>query len=71
VSLSFFPFKNQNLIISADALAQFSEEDFAAAGYPDWVRGRFTQIAGHENDHVTLLAGALGANATMPCEYSL
>jgi len=53
-----------------DALAQFSEDDFAAAGYPSWVRGRYTQIAGHENDHVTLLAGALGDAATQPCEYS-
>jgi hypothetical protein len=59
------------LILSSDALAKFSEDDFAAAGYPAWVRGRFTQIAGHENEHVTLLSGAIGASATQQCEYSL
>jgi hypothetical protein len=59
------------LIFSADALGQFSEDDFKAAGYPDWVRGRYTQIAGHESDHVSLLSGALGDAATQPCEYKL
>jgi len=71
VSLHLSFRKSAHLIFSADALAQFSEDDFAAAGYPSWVRGRYTQIAGHENDHVSLLAGALGDAATQPCEYKL
>lgn len=54
-----------------DALSQFSEDDFAAAGYPNWVRGRYTQIGGHESDHVALLSGALGDAATAECTYSL
>ncbi|ORY33041.1 ferritin-like domain-domain-containing protein [Naematelia encephala] len=53
-----------------DALSQFSADDFTAAGYPDWVRGRYTQIAGHESDHVSLLSGALGNDSVAPCNYS-
>jgi len=53
----------------ADALDQFSAEDFSKAGYPDWVRGRMSQIASHESSHVELLAGALGDSAVQPCEY--
>jgi len=53
-----------------DALAKFSEDDFANAGYPAWVRGRLTQIAGHESDHVALLSGALGNASVAACEYS-
>ena len=63
------PNHEHSLIISADALAQFSEEDFAAAGHPSWVRGRLSQIAEHEQSHVTLLAGALGDAAVQPCNY--
>lgn len=50
-------------------LEQFSAQDFAAAGFPDWVRGRISQIAGHEAQHVELLSGALGDAATKPCTY--
>ncbi|KAI9635072.1 ferritin-like domain-containing protein [Dioszegia hungarica] len=50
-------------------LAQFSQEDFAKAGHPDWVRNRFQQIAEHEQQHVSLLSGALGAQAVKPCTY--
>lgn len=57
--------------ISADALAQFSEEDFEAAGMPNWVRGRLTQVASHESDHVSLLSGALADAAVQPCTYKL
>lgn len=54
------------------ALDLYSAEDFAAAGYPWWVRYRLTEIASHETNHVTLLTGALeaaGANATAACTY--
>ncbi|KAK4687322.1 hypothetical protein P7C73_g2806, partial [Tremellales sp. Uapishka_1] len=54
----------------ADALSQFDAGAFEAAGYPDWVRGRYTQIAGHESEHVSLLSGALGADSVAPCQYS-
>jgi hypothetical protein len=52
------------------ALAEFDAAAFEAAGYPDWVRNRFTQIAEHEASHVELLSGALGDAATQPCQYS-
>lgn len=51
-------------------LGQFSQADFMKAGYPDWVRNRLENIAGHEAQHVALLSGALGAAATQPCTYS-
>lgn len=63
------PFMNLTLTTSADALAKFSEADFEAAGYQSWVRGRFTEIAGHEADHVSLLSGALGNATVAPCTY--
>jgi hypothetical protein len=50
-------------------LGQFSQSDFAAAGFPDWVRNRIEQIAAHEAQHVALLSGALGSAATQPCSY--
>lgn len=53
----------------ATYLAQFSQDDFKAAGYPDWVRGRISQIGAHEAQHVALLSGALGDAATQPCTY--
>jgi len=52
------------------ALAKFNAAAFKKAGYPSWVRGRFEQIAEHEAEHVTFLAGALGDAATKACEYS-
>ncbi|KAJ7023294.1 ferritin-like domain-containing protein [Mycena alexandri] len=52
------------------ALAKFSEHDFKKAGLPSWARGRFAQVAAHEAAHVAFLSGALGANATQPCNYS-
>lgn len=53
-------------------LTKFSQEDFAKAGYPEWVRNRIEQIAGHEQTHVEFLSSALsaaGTKATQPCEY--
>lgn len=50
-------------------LQQFTEEDFAAAGHLPAVRGRFGQIAEHEAVHVSILSGALGAQAVHPCTY--
>lgn len=50
-------------------LNQFSEADFEAAGFPNWVRARISQIAEHEAQHVELLSGAIGASAVKPCEY--
>lgn len=51
-------------------LGQFDAGAFAAAGFPDWVRGRLVQIGEHEAQHVALLSGALGSAATQPCTYS-
>lgn len=50
-------------------MAQFSAQDFANAGFPDWVRGRISQIGAHEAQHVALLSGALGDAATQRCSY--
>ncbi|KAJ7162159.1 ferritin-like domain-containing protein [Mycena filopes] len=61
-SLSFFSFLPH----------LFSDADFAAAGFPDWTRGRFVQIAEHEATHVAFLTTALqtaGAPAVQACEY--
>jgi hypothetical protein len=52
------------------ALAKFDARAFAAAGFPDWVRGRFEQIAQHEAAHVAFLTKALGDQAPQPCEYT-
>ncbi|KAJ7183843.1 ferritin-like domain-containing protein [Mycena filopes] len=55
------------------SLAKFSDADFAAAGFPDWTRGRFVQIAAHEATHVAFLTTALqtaGAPAVEACEYN-
>ncbi|KAJ3785713.1 ferritin-like domain-containing protein [Lentinula aff. detonsa] len=52
------------------ALSNFTEDDFTNDGLPQWARGRFEQIAAHEQAHVQLLSGALGANATQACNYS-
>ncbi|KAJ4477146.1 ferritin-like domain-containing protein [Lentinula aciculospora] len=52
------------------ALSNFSQDDFVNDGLPEWSRGRFEQIAAHEQAHVQLLSGALGANATQACNYS-
>ncbi|KAJ7019199.1 ferritin-like domain-containing protein [Mycena alexandri] len=55
------------------ALKRFPQSDFAAAGFPDWARGRFQQISEHEETHATFLSTALttaGAQAVAPCEYN-
>ncbi|KAJ7092887.1 ferritin-like domain-containing protein [Mycena belliarum] len=54
-------------------LEQFSDADFKHAGYPDWARGRLSQIRDHEATHVEFLTTALqaaGAQAVKECEYN-
>ncbi|KLO13125.1 hypothetical protein SCHPADRAFT_828488 [Schizopora paradoxa] len=51
-------------------LEQFDADAFEQAGFPDWVRGRFVQIAQHEATHVTTLENALGNNSFPACNYS-
>ncbi|KAF8069906.1 ferritin-like domain-containing protein [Lyophyllum atratum] len=53
----------------AEALAKYDDDAFAAAGLPPWARGRFAQIAAHEEAHVNFLSAALGDKATKPCTY--
>lgn len=48
-------------------LDQYTTEEFVAAGFPSWTRGRISQISAHEQQHVELLSGALGEAATKPC----
>ncbi|KAK1232353.1 hypothetical protein PQX77_004517 [Marasmius sp. AFHP31] len=55
-----------------EALAKFSEAEFENAGYSDWVRGRFTEIAQHEQVHVDGITAAVkGMNGApvQPCKY--
>ena len=54
-----------------EGLAKFDEAAFAASGFPEFVRGRMVQISENEQIHVTTLSGALGSDATQPCEYNL
>ncbi|EIW53221.1 uncharacterized protein TRAVEDRAFT_173904 [Trametes versicolor FP-101664 SS1] len=50
-------------------LAKYSTNDFVTAGYPEWVRGRFLQIADNEAAHVSYLADELGDDAPKACTY--
>jgi hypothetical protein len=52
-------------------LANFTDANFIAAGFPASIRGRFVQIGEHEREHVATLSAALGPNATQPCNYTL
>lgn len=52
------------------ALAKFDAGAFSAAGFPDWVRGRISQIAQHEASHAKLLSAALGNNTVPACTYA-
>ncbi|KAH9484919.1 Protein rds1 [Psilocybe cubensis] len=52
------------------ALAKFDEAAFKRAGLPAYARGRFQEIAAHEQAHVNLLSEALGSLATSPCTYN-
>ena len=53
------------------ALAKFDDAAFVHAGLPEFARGRFAQIAQHEQTHVAFLQAALGDGAVKPCTYSL
>ncbi|KAI9636623.1 ferritin-like domain-containing protein [Dioszegia hungarica] len=54
----------------SQALAKFSAQDFKNAGFPDWVRGRASQIAQHEASHVKILSAALGNQTVPACQYA-
>ncbi|KAF9559210.1 hypothetical protein CPC08DRAFT_637967 [Agrocybe pediades] len=51
------------------ALAKFDAQAFLDAGLPSFARGRFEQIAAHEQAHVDFLTSALGNKATKACVY--
>ncbi|KAF4621453.1 hypothetical protein D9613_000056 [Agrocybe pediades] len=53
------------------ALAKFDAQAFLDAGLPSFARGRFEQIAAHEQAHVDFLTSALGNKATKACVYDL
>jgi len=50
-------------------LERFDGQDFAAAGFPTWVRGRFKQVQEHEASHVAFLEATIGPDAVKPCTY--
>ncbi|RXK38448.1 hypothetical protein M231_04213 [Tremella mesenterica] len=62
--------ENLEKSLYSDFLAKYSAQDFANAGYPDWVRSRLTQVSDHEAAHVELLSTVLGSDAVQPCTYS-
>lgn len=37
-------------------LKNYAAKDFAKAGFPDWVRNRYVELAAHEATHVAYLA---------------
>jgi hypothetical protein len=54
-------------------LGKYTQKDFIKSKYPAFARGRFGEIAGHEETHVEFLTKALqdaGAKAVKPCEYN-
>jgi len=51
-------------------LATFSEADFVAAGFPDPFYANLKEVYSDEQTHVSFLAGALGAAATVELEYT-
>lgn len=54
-------------------LASFSASDFSSAGYPDWVRYRFSEVIAEEDQHISFISGAIAANGATPvpaCKYS-
>jgi hypothetical protein len=57
-----------------ESLRRFSEDDFQNAGYPDWVRGRFKEMAEHERTHKEFLESAIvaaGSDHVQPADYDL
>ncbi|GLB38900.1 putative ferritin-like domain containing protein [Lyophyllum shimeji] len=53
-------------------LEKYDQQAFLDAGYPEWTRGRFEQIAAHEKTHVEFISSAItaaGAKTVEPCEY--
>jgi hypothetical protein len=57
-----------------EALRRFSEDDFRKAGFPDWVRARFQEIAEHERMHKEFLESAIvagGSDHVQPANYDL
>ncbi|KAH9848119.1 ferritin-like domain-containing protein [Lenzites betulinus] len=50
-------------------LSKYKASDFVKAGYPEWVRGRFQQIADNEAAHVKFLAAEIGDDAAKACTY--
>lgn len=56
-----------------EALAKYDAKAFAAAGYPQWVRKRVSEIGTHEQSHVSFLSTALsglGQTPTAACSYN-
>jgi len=55
-------------------LSRYSQEEFVRAGYPDWVRGRYTQIFDTAKVHRDFLESAItsaGSERVRPCNYEL
>ncbi|CAO1633144.1 unnamed protein product [Jaminaea pallidilutea] len=52
-----------------DSLNMLSANDFEKAGFQPWIRQRFIEIGGQEQQHVAFLTKALGDKAVKECKY--
>lgn len=53
-----------------EGLANYTQADFIAAGFPDPFYANLMEVSSDEKTHVAFLSGALGAAAVAECTYS-
>ena len=56
------------------SFANYTTEDWTAAGYPSYIRERYLQMQDHENSHAQILTDAVvkgGGDVIGACSYKL